>query len=840
MARGDSILTAISLDSSDDEPQPQNFRLPSVRCQGQPRIDEDGIEIQEQQTEWEQAAAQRRRREQGILLTLSRAPTEASGSRHGRTPTERAQERLLSAKATNIVELIDDDEPEAYVPQRPTDIENVQSALSEAKNPPQESHTSNFVLPESSTQDQSANMDLTAIQTAAPLPAFFLRQSTPSASETPAQVPEPVKVAQAPPVIIDSVAATPRMLHHDTSSAVSVRDSESTLPTLGAPIPHEHSGPTQTTQPNQAAIPAQPIEKTLLTTLSGPGKPTSNNVVSDGLPPIGRFPGDNRERATSSRVNTNSERGDTLNANNIDPEVSDPTNVYGSQVPGFELSSTKGKAIKSMKLANPVKQSNMGVSNSRLPVRSPNQFLTNEPFLAHMHDDHSQALLRKRTPRQSGEPLVHNSNIAHAEFNLIERQKNSGPTLEEPLGIVQEESIPDGVDNTNFPSSDPSAQRSIEAPVEVLPENSLPGHTRWADDGLVDDQTDDQVKLAVASFAEDDLEATRSAIDACLKRHIAKRHKTHAYLNWSRMMRQRTYQEQNIRARNRRQKRLVHSSLPERYEQQLSPFADMRAIQLPFKSTNTKHLPDMSQEIYVKAKPKDIVIKSSLVAPRTKYKSDAVTIPLFKEYVSLENNILADNESKLLATPYFQDEDYTSRETLLRTLPYMYELTHDENSPLDLRKEQCRFYKHTIETFLSEIGISWNEILYWLLASEQTIARINNTLLASASFRATLFERSRYHIERFERDGEQKKATLFNRNSKKWRKFLSQLAEPTAKALRIAATACAAVLQECDFSIWYLAQQSGVMQDHITKKTAKGQAAQIFTYRHAMCRVCYQ
>jgi len=306
------------------------------------------------------------------------------------------------------------------------------------------------------------------------------------------------------------------------------------------------------------------------------------------------------------------------------------------------------------------------------------------------------------------------------------------------------------------------------------------------------------------------------------------------------MMRQRTYQEQNIRARTRGRQRLVHSGLPERYEQQRSPFADMRAIQLPFKSINTKHLPDMSQEIYVKAKPKDTVIKNSLVAPTTKYKSDAVTIPLFKEYVSLENNILADNESKLLATPYFQDEDYTCRETLLRTLPYMYELTHDENSPLDLRKEQCRFYNHPIEAFLSEIGISWNEILYWLLAPEQTIARINNTLPASAAFRATLFERSRYHIERFERDGEQKKATLFNRNKKKWRNFLSQLGEPTAKALRIAATACKTVLQECDFSIWYLAQRSEVMQDHIMKKIAKGQTAQKFTYRHAMCRVCYQ
>ncbi|RMZ72227.1 set domain-containing [Pyrenophora seminiperda CCB06] len=815
MARGDSILTPITLD--DDEPQPQQFRLPTVRRRDHPRIDDDGIEIQEQQSEWEQAAAQRARKRERGLRASRRPQTEASLRRDDGYPTERARERSPFTKVTGIIELIDEDEPVAHVPQQP--------ALSEAKIPPREfGIPSSFDLQGSSTQGRSTNMESTTIQTAAPHPApssvYSRRQPTPSAPRTSAQMPEPIVIAQAPSARAESIAAThimPRL--HISYAGACVRDSESTLSTSGSAVPME---PTHT------------IEHIPLTALTEPSKPTSNNVVCDSVAPIGDFPDRNRERATSSRVNTSSERGGTMNK--IDSGDAEPTKARKSRLLSSELLHTKGKAIKS------VKRSNMGASKSRLQIRPPSQFLINEPFLAHVHDDHSLAPPRQHDSSQSRDPLVHTSNIANVKADPMKRQKNSLSTPEQLLGIVREKQVSDRVDNTSHPSPEPPAQRSTEAPVKVLPETSLSRNTRSAHNDMINDQIDldDQVKLAVSGLAEDDLGAVRAAIDACLKRHIAERHETHAYLNCSKMMRQRTYQEQRMRSRNCKQDSLVRSSLPEKYVQEVSPFADMHAIQLPSKSSNTKHLPDMGQEIYVKAKPKDIIIKSGVVAPTTKYKSDTVTIPPFKEYVSLKSNILADNESKLLATPYFQDEDYTGQETLLSTLPYMYELIHDENGLLDLRKEQCRFYKETIEAFLSEIGVCWNDILYWLLAPESTITRINNTLPGSASFRAAVVERSRYQNEKFERDGQPKKAILFDQNDKKWRDFLLHLREPTAKALRIAATTCATILQECDFSIWYLAQRSEVMQDPIMKKTAKGQTATQFTYRHAMCRVCYQ
>jgi histone-lysine N-methyltransferase EZH2 len=262
----------------------------------------------------------------------------------------------------------------------------------------------------------------------------------------------------------------------------------------------------------------------------------------------------------------------------------------------------------------------------------------------------------------------------------------------------------------------------------------------------------------------------------------------------------------------------------------------MSSIHMPCdKKSTAEGFPDMSQETFVKNKPKDTTTRSVFAVPTTKYKSNAVKVPPFKEYVGLRNSVLADNESKLLATPYLEDQgdDFTD------ALAKYYEMTHDENGPLDLRKEQCRFYKDGIEAFLAEVGVSWNDVLYWLLAPNQMIRRINDTLSGGDSFEATLLERSQFEGEEFMRDI-QREVVLFDRNSKHSRDLFNQLEEPTASTLRLSAIACVAVLEECEFGIWYLARQSEIMHTHILRKTEQGRTAPKSTYRQAMCRVCHQ
>ncbi|KAI4676224.1 uncharacterized protein J4E84_009621 [Alternaria hordeiaustralica] len=536
----------------------------------------------------------------------------------------------------------------------------------------------------------------------------------------------------------------------------------------------------------------------------------------------------------------------------------------------------KQKAIKS------VRRRDDGFSGSQLPVRSPRQSATDHRDVTNLSFkplDLGSSKSRSGSPvvtrrSQSKTPTIDTSIIADSAPVQTEEEsvraaspveRSTTPTQSPPPPPHDEagETAP-GRAISSTPllsrSATPTALRPVEASAEPtrpseaplpVPEIMIPdvpapatvvsAHPTIQPEHLrVPVENDGGRTSKKPPLQADVLVTTRSAVEACLKRHVAERHELHAYLMETKMRNQRTFQEQDLRARSRKQKRPQQPILPERYIQKTSPFENMRAIQVPFDRANAKRLVDMSQETFIKAKPKDTVVKSGLAVPTTKYKSDAPKIPPFKEYVSLRNNVLKDNESKLLATPYFQDEDYRGREVLLDTLPYMYEMTHDEKGPLDFRKEQCRFYDKAIEAFLSEVGITWNDILFWLLAQDEDLVRINDSLNGSKQFEAQLLERSRYHIEEFERDGEPKKAILFDRNNKKWEEFVAQLEEPIPSALRLAATASAAVFKECEFSIWYLAQQSKAVQSLIRKKSAHEQSSKHSTYKKIMCRVCHQ
>jgi hypothetical protein len=282
-------------------------------------------------------------------------------------------------------------------------------------------------------------------------------------------------------------------------------------------------------------------------------------------------------------------------------------------------------------------------------------------------------------------------------------------------------------------------------------------------------------------------------------------------------------------------------TLPENYIQTTSPFQDMASIQTSFsKSNNKDSLKDISQEIFTRTVPKSTVVKSTWSAPTALFKPEAVRIPPFKEYVSLRTNILADNESKLITMPYLGDEDEEgAQEALVRVLPFIYEIRHDVNALLDLRNEQCRFYKDTIETFLGEIGITLNMLLYWLLAPATDVDSINQSLHAHGNFRHLILDRAPYNTEVFRRE-EEITTELFVREDTKWQALLQQIQEPTAGQLRLTAVACAAIMTECEFSVWYMARQSKTMQDHILSKTKAPQGVPQFTFGSIVCRVCHE
>ncbi len=339
----------------------------------------------------------------------------------------------------------------------------------------------------------------------------------------------------------------------------------------------------------------------------------------------------------------------------------------------------------------------------------------------------------------------------------------------------------------------------------------------------------------------DDYIAARSAVEVCLKQQLMNRHEMHADITRSLMWRERICFESELRAQRRQRRGQAPKSLPKKYIQSVSPFKDMQPVETPFdRKSSTEGTYDFSQEMFGSVKPKDPIARSGWISSTNKYTSTAVHIPTFKEYISVKNNVLTDNESKLYATPYFADEDDQNRQDMRAELPQHYEMKHDINAYSDLRNEQCRFFKDIVETFLRRIGVSWSAILYWLLASDSAIKRINNACKGSAGFEELLLQRLVYRSENFTRDEQTLTANLFEPQSQRRQLLLSMLEEPSVKELRLSALACAAVLEECGFSIWYLAQQSDTMSEHVSRKIKKAVSSPGFAYRDAVCRVCHQ
>lgn len=787
MARGDSLDAPITFEDNDDD---ENFRyihapvpIPPVRRFNTQTLEQGDIEEMEHQTAWEHAVAQRARVKQSVNQLL-----RGHQQVEQRSITEPSLKRPPSVKPITIIDLLtDEDEPvHPRVTQQLTGAELLNQSildvcLSSAQRPEQYKDT---VIPQLSTS--RSPLEITQ-------PSSFLSQTSP--------------VRSVPAIPIGAI------LNHDTGFSISIKDK--------AHYPY-------------------PLHKPVAT----------NDTVPSFSQPIGDLADHQRERATCRRVNTSERATAAAHANKLESPFPMAAKARMSDFSGSAtLVQPKQKAIKSVRQKNYVQI--RALQHSTSSHKSTNNHKSTDyhhksPYAlqdeVQFHRESTNAEPRAVSPAPFQGPLSQNSTVSNLEVSLTERPKGRDATLD-PLPLNPQERA------GSVPHNHPKIQEYHGYNPAALPRTFSETASSTANTTPVEAsfrKATPPVKDVAANLNSfwsshvHDLAATRSAIDECLKRHIAERNEAHAKLTWIKLRHQRTCQERDLRAR-RKQKFPTQPTLPEEFIQHTSPFADIPIVQMPFdRSWASKGLPDMAQEVFVKAKPKDTVFRSGLSAHTTKFRSEAVVIPPFKEYVSLKNNILADNESKLLATPYFEDEDYESRRALLDALPFIYELTHDEKGPIDLRKEQCRFYKTGIEAFLSEIGVTWNEVLYWLLAPDDVIKQINASMSGSENFSSIVLERSQYSIEEFERDEELKETTLFDRDDEKWQDFIAQLERPSATTMRLAAIACSAVLQECEFSIWYLAQQSDIVQNNIMRKTLSGKNPDQSSYRQIWCRVCHQ
>ncbi|KAH8723998.1 hypothetical protein GQ44DRAFT_760707 [Phaeosphaeriaceae sp. PMI808] len=306
------------------------------------------------------------------------------------------------------------------------------------------------------------------------------------------------------------------------------------------------------------------------------------------------------------------------------------------------------------------------------------------------------------------------------------------------------------------------------------------------------------------------------------------------------MWRQRTCYERDARARAKGRPVQATQVLPEKYEQATSPFQSMSAIQIPFdKSKIKEQFRDFTQETFSRSGLKKNLTKSAWSVSTTKYKSGALQMPSFREHVGLKTNILADNDSRLLTLPWFGDiENDKEEDDLVAKLQQIYELVHGVNGLKDLRNEQCRFYTGSIDKFLKDIGITWDTILYWLLAPEAELERVYKSSCSRKDVESLLVDRSAINTEAI-RCSKEDTGLLLERSEDYRQKLLSRLERPSTLQLMQTALACAAILKKCSFSPWYMARQSKTMRDYVQGKTRKAEIASDFKFRRIICRVCH-
>ncbi|KAL6712503.1 hypothetical protein ACN47E_000380 [Coniothyrium glycines] len=344
----------------------------------------------------------------------------------------------------------------------------------------------------------------------------------------------------------------------------------------------------------------------------------------------------------------------------------------------------------------------------------------------------------------------------------------------------------------------------------------------------------------------EDLAMARSAIENCFKIHTTRRREQHAVHTASILWRQRTCLERAGRAEVRAHEGASLASLPRRYLQSASPFAKLARQQIVAgKSTSGKPGRSITQDVFSKGNVKDQVTRSTWSAPVKMHASNSIVVPAFREYVSVKKSVLADNVSKLTFTPYhvgeLEDAEVADVTHWREKLCWYFEMERENNNNLDLRHEQCRFFEHTVGVIFQEIGITWGDVLYWLLAPDDKIHALNSTRPNSADFKDVIFRRSAHCNETFQRAGESHKAVLFTPEDKTWSEYLAERhTEPECASLRLAALAGALFLKEGKFSIWYLAFQSETMRAFLSRKTNDIARAAQYSYRNAACRICHQ
>jgi len=213
-----------------------------------------------------------------------------------------------------------------------------------------------------------------------------------------------------------------------------------------------------------------------------------------------------------------------------------------------------------------------------------------------------------------------------------------------------------------------------------------------------------------------------------------------------------------------------------------------------------------------------------ITIPTTAYKSEAIDIPKYKNYIGLKRNILAKNDQKLIAWPFFEGEkEPPGTEAMYKELKSGY----TKGDPTDRHhhiflRERSKQWAPYLQRAVHELGCTMSDVLRYLLEARPVLN----------------IEMSPEDTEKWHDRHVHEVPEMFEGRDETWDTVLSRLPPSMDKALAMAGLACVAFWVRLKFSFWHVvnlffATRGVPMTFHgnVKKPTS--------VYTLLACRVCH-
>ena len=238
----------------------------------------------------------------------------------------------------------------------------------------------------------------------------------------------------------------------------------------------------------------------------------------------------------------------------------------------------------------------------------------------------------------------------------------------------------------------------------------------------------------------------------------------------------------------------------------------------------------MNQEVY-HAGPNKHPLKTSMSVPTTSYRCDQPDVPEYKEHITLRDNVIQENNGKLDYWPYFDDEELPEVSTngLWAELDNNFQMENEFRRIHVPQAVQSLVHTPYVERFFKELGIGWEDVLFFLLAPEEEITE--------------LIQHAREPVDpQVKKLLSDRKASCnqdFDRDSPRWEAIFSKLSTSSILKLVLSAFACKAFLESAGLSMWHLARRTEIAKEDVPDPESQIILDPEEQYRMTACRICH-